>query len=83
MEERGTNNICCFFIFKLKKKDFIYLFLERGGGEREKHQCVVAPCIPPIGDLACNLGLCPDWDSNRLPFGLQSGAQSTELHQPD
>ena len=40
---------------------FIY-FLERGReGEREgeKHQCVVASQVPPIGDLACNPGMCP------------------------
>ena len=46
-------------------KYFIYLFLERGKeGEREgaKHQCVVASCVPPTGDLACNPGMCPDWN---------------------
>ena len=49
-------------------KDFIYLFLERGkGGEREgeKHQCVIASCAPPTGDLAHNPGLCPDWEWSR------------------
>ena len=42
-------------------KDFIYVFLERGReGEREaeKHQCVVASCVPPTGDLALNPGMC-------------------------
>ena len=59
------------------KKDFIYLFiffLERGReGEREgeKHQCVVASRGPPTGYLACNAGMCPDWESNQRPFGLQ------------
>ena len=46
---------------------FIY-FRERGReGEREgeKHQCVVASCMPPTGDLARNPGMCPDWESNR------------------
>ena len=36
-------------------KDFIYLFLERrreGEGEEGKHQCVVASCVLPTGDLA-------------------------------
>ena len=64
-------------------KDFIFLYFRERGmeGEREgeKHQCVVAPCAPPIGDLACNPGMCPDWESNRRPFGLQACAQSTEL----
>ena len=66
-------------------KDFIYLFLERGRErerEEEKHQCVVASCAHPTGDLAHNPGMCPDWESNLRPFGSQSGAQSTEPHQP-
>ena len=43
---------------------------------------LVASNAPPTGDLACNPGMCPDWESNRRPFGLQAGAQSTEPHQP-
>ena len=39
---------------------FIYLFLQG-----EKHQCVVASYMPPTGDLACNPGMCPDWESNQ------------------
>ena len=48
-------------------KDFIYLFLDRGEGEREgeKHQCVVASSTPFTGDLARNPGMCPDWESNQ------------------
>ena len=56
-------------------KDFIYfIFTQRGReGERggEKHQCVVASPMPPTGNLACNPGLCPDWESNQQPFGSQ------------
>ena len=67
-------------------KDLIYLFLERGGsvGEREgeKHQCVVASLTPSTGNLACNLGMCHDWESKQRPFGLQAGTESTEPHQP-
>ena len=74
-------------------KDFIYLFfeilftyfLERGREEQregEKHQCVVASRVPSTGDLAHNLGTCPDWESNQQPVGWQAGAQSTEPHQP-
>ena len=57
---------------------------EEGKGRREgeKHQCVVASHTPPTGDLAHNPGMCPDWESNQQPFGLQSGTQSTEPHQP-
>ena len=68
----------------LFKKDFIYLFLEREEGRkrgRETSMCVAA-CAPPTGDLACNPGLCPDWELNRRPFALWSGTQSTEPHQP-
>ena len=62
----------------------ILVFLE-GKGERregEKHQCVVAFRAPPTRDLACNPGMCSDWESNRQPFASQSSAQSTEPHQP-
>ena len=50
--------------------------------KREKHQCVVASHAPPTGDLACNPGMCPDWELNRRPFGSQAGIQSTEPYQP-
>ena len=43
---------------------------------------MVAFRVPPAGDLVCNSGMCPDWESNQRPFGSQSQAQSTELHQP-
>ena len=64
---------------------YLFIFRERGReGEREgeKQQSVVASCVPPTGDLACNLGLCPDWESNQESFDSQAGAQSTEPHQP-
>ena len=61
------------------KKDFIYLFYFQREGK--KHQCVVASGMPPTGGLACNPGMCPDWESNQQPFGLQAGAHSTEPHQ--
>ena len=69
------------FFFKI----FIYLFLESGEGrekEREKYQCVVASHVAPTRDLARKPGMCPDWESNWRPFGLQASAQSTEPHQP-
>ena len=72
------------FFKGLKKKDCIYLFLERGKeGERqgEKHQCVVASHTPPTGDLAHNPGMHPDWESNTWPLGSWAGAQSTKPHQ--
>ena len=51
----------CIFIFILRF--YLFIFRDKGReGEREgkKHQCVVAPCVPPTEDLAHNLGMCPD-----------------------
>ena len=66
----------------------LFIFRERGReGEREgerkgeKHQCVVASHAPPTGDVAHNLGMSPDWESNQQPLGSPACAQSTELHQ--
>ena len=64
---------CCVFRF-ISFFKLIYLFLERARErerEGEKHRCVVASCAPPTGDLASNPGTCPDWESNRRPFGSQ------------
>ena len=43
-------------------------------GEREGEKCqgVVTSYVPPTGDLACNPGMCPDWESNQRLFGLQA-----------
>ena len=67
-----------------------YLFLERWKerekeGERnidvlETHRLVVSH-TPPTWDLALNLGLYSDWESNWWPFGLQANTQSTGPHQ--
>ena len=54
-------------------KDFIYLCLERGKeGEREgvsrslsSWGCLKVSQAPPTVDLACNPGMCPDWEWNR------------------
>ena len=79
-----SDNYCCF------KKDFIYVFLEKGEGRekererninmQEEHQ-TVASCTPPARDLAHNLGRCPDQESKRQTFGLWVDAQPTESHQ--
>ena len=64
---------------------YLFIFRERGREEEregEKHQCVVASHMPPNGDLACNPGMCPNWELNQQPFGSQVGTQSTEPHQP-
>ena len=59
----------------------LFIFRERGR-EGEKHQRVVASCVPRTGDLAHNPGMRSGWESNQRPFGSQAGAQSTEPHQP-
>ena len=64
---------------------YLFIFRERGReGEREgeEHQSVVYSHAPPTGDLACNPGMCPDWESSQQPFGSQAGTQSTDPHQP-
>ena len=43
---------------------------------------MVASHAPSTGDLAYNSGMCPDWESNWGPFGLQASTESTEPHQP-
>ena len=35
-----------------------------GEREGEKHHCGVASRAPPTGDVACNPGMCPHWESN-------------------
>ena len=69
------------FLFLIKS---LCIFRERvkKGRKGEKHQCVVASCVLPNGDLACNPGICPHWESNLGPFGSQAGTQSTEPHKP-
>ena len=64
------------------KRFYLPIFREGEGTEKEKHQCVFASHTPPTGDLACNPGMCSDWESNQRPFGLQAGTQSTEPHKP-
>ena len=62
------------FILLVLKKDFMYLFLERGEGrekEGERNINVVAFHVAPTGDPACNPGMCPDWESNQQPFVSQ------------
>ena len=43
---------------------------------------MVVSCVPPTGDLACNPGMCSDWESNRRSFGSQASTQFTEPQQP-
>ena len=48
---------------------FIYFGGEgKGRRKREKHQCLVASCMPPTGDLVWNPGMCSDWEWNWRPL---------------
>ena len=80
----NLKNIYIWFYFFKRSYLFIISREREREGERqgEKHQCVVASCAPPTGDLAHNPGMCPDWESNPRPFGSQAGTPSTEPHQP-
>ena len=86
-----------FFFFKsLFHSHFLnrfYLFiLNRGEGKKRGRETSMCGCFcfshapPPQPhwgpDRARNPGMCPDWESNRRPFGSPAGAQSTEPHQP-
>ena len=69
----------------LKKKDFIYLFLDRGEGREweERNISVWLPLTPPPNwRPGRNPGMCTDWESKQPPFGSQAGTQSAEPHQP-
>ena len=64
--ELSINLRCYIFFIKIL---FIYFQREgKGSRKRGKHQCVVAFHAPPTGDLACNPGMCPDWESNCDPL---------------
>ena len=58
---------------------FIYFICRER--EVEKYQCVLSSHTSPTGDLAHSWGMCPDWEMNRQPFGLQAGVHSTGPHQ--
>ena len=69
----------------MKYKLFILFILERWEGREKGKERYInwLPLTHPLsGDLAHNLGMCPDWESKQQPFGSQAGAQSTEPHQP-
>ena len=66
------------------KRIDLFIFREREReGEREGNLNVqLPPTCPIVGTWPTTQAMCPDWESNRQPFGLQACAQPTELHQP-
>ena len=75
-------NFIVFFFFTFFLSFFLFREREREGErEGEKHQCVGASPRSPTWDLAHNPRMCPDWELNWWPFGLQANTESTEPHQ--
>ena len=66
--------------FLFFKRFYKFIFRERGREKERKRNINQLPFA--TGDPVCNPGMCPDWESNWRPFGLQAGTQSTETHQP-
>ena len=53
------------------------------GRKRERNINVWLPLTRPLlGTWSRDPWMCPDWESNKRPFGSQAGTQSTETHQP-
>ncbi|KAF6095310.1 microtubule associated protein tau [Phyllostomus discolor] len=58
-----------------------------GKGRRKKNldvKNILISCLshaPLSRDLACNPGVCPDWESNQRPCSLQDDTQPTEPHR--
>ena len=50
---------------------YLFIFRERGKEEKKGRETSMG-CLSqaPNGDLACNPGMCPDWESNWQFFGL-------------
>ena len=70
------------FFFKILFGFVLFCLREGRENERERYQSV-ASRAPPSGDLACNPGVCPDWESNWQPSGLWDDAQHTEPHHSE
>ena len=74
----------CFLGFFSFLKDFIYLFIEKGGreGERKRNTNVWLPFTHPQPGIGPQPRHVPYCESNQRPFGLQVSDQPTESHQP-
>ena len=63
----------------------LFIFREKGKGRRNRgRETSVCGCLSPASywGLGQNTGMCPGWESNQQPFGLQASTRSTEPHQP-
>ena len=67
-----------FFFFKI-----VFIFRERKGGRKRGWETSMCGCLLcATRGLACNAGMCPDWESHKWPFGSQDVTQFSEPHQP-
>ena len=68
------------FFKKILTQGYVYRFLRERKGERgKKHWCErgidsLPPWCAPTRDGTCNLGMCPDWESNLQTFGAWDDA---------
>ena len=78
----------CMYLCIYAFKDFIiFFFLERGregerGRKTMRETSVGCLWCAPYWGPGLQPRLCPDWELNGQPFGLQATTQYTELHQP-
>ena len=85
MSHTFSSFLILFIIYFLLLLKTVFIYFRWSGREKERERNInlwLPLSCPPIGNLACNTGTCPDCESNRRPFGSQAGAQSTEPHQP-
>ena len=56
-------------ILKNFLKYFLNLFLGQREGREKERETSMCGCLlcAPTGDLPCNPGMCPDWESNLQP----------------
>ncbi|KAF6088458.1 hypothetical protein HJG60_008283 [Phyllostomus discolor] len=50
------------------KKIYLFIFREGREGDREGEKKIN---VQLLGVMACNPGMCPDWESNKRHFGSQ------------
>ena len=52
----------------------LFIYLKGKGGRKRGRETSVCGCLShgPFGDLACNPGMCPAWESNQQPFSSRA-----------
>ena len=68
------------FFKKTSPKDMFIAFRERGKGRSRERQTDIDQLLPicaPTRDQTCNLGMCPDQESNPQPLGAQDNTPTS------